>query len=166
MLRKPGKQLTLLRLLLVSLKTTTRYPPSRTIPSLDIDADTNDTHEPIEIEGAGPAEGHDCSGKQPEDPVNDDTLSSEEQSSADASSQNPVHGTINPIVEHPREAKSGKRQRSRAQVDESLVITRPKRVRAGPAPKEILMLAERAELAGDLAQVCAPKAPKRRVRKT
>ncbi|PBK84917.1 hypothetical protein ARMGADRAFT_1036841 [Armillaria gallica] len=93
---------------------------SGAVDNIDIEGDALEAQQAI---NPAPPSSH-----VPEDPVNDDTLSSEEQSSANVSSQNPVHGMINLIVEHPREAKSAKHQRSRAQVDESLVITRPKRV--------------------------------------
>ncbi|KAK0430067.1 hypothetical protein EV421DRAFT_1744561 [Armillaria borealis] len=97
-----------------------------------------------------------------------DRQPSEEMPSGDASSQIPPGDIINPTVEPPTDeptgAKSRKRQCSQAKVTESLVSTRPKRARAGPASKEILTLAERAGLAGDIR---APNVPKKhRARKT
>ncbi|KAK0430444.1 hypothetical protein EV421DRAFT_1934439 [Armillaria borealis] len=140
-------------------------PPS---PSPELDRDINDARELVEIEGAGPADGDDASGRLPEDRDGNDRQPSEEMPSGDASSQIPPGDIINPTVEPPTDeptgAKSRKRQCSQAKVTESLVSTRPKRAWAGPASKEILTLAERAGLAGDIR---APNVPKKhRARKT
>lgn len=64
----------------------------------------------------------------------------------------------------PKSTATKTRKHPDTQIDDGLIVTQTKRLRLGPAPKEILTLAERAEL--DKGTIAAPKGPKRRVRKT
>ncbi|SJL13413.1 uncharacterized protein ARMOST_16856 [Armillaria ostoyae] len=100
-------------------------------PSPELNRDTNDVHELLEIEGTSPADGDDASEQLPEyrDGEGDDRQPLEEikeMPSGDASSQTPPRDIINPTVELPTDeptvAKSRKCQRSQAKVTKSQVI--------------------------------------------
>lgn len=86
-------------------------PPS---PSPKLNRDTNNAHEPVEIEGAGPADGDNAFGQLPEVRDGIDRQPSEEMPSGNASSQIPLSDIINltvkPPTDEPMGAKSRKRQ--------------------------------------------------------
>ncbi|PBK63975.1 hypothetical protein ARMSODRAFT_1023608 [Armillaria solidipes] len=130
-------------------------PPSK--PALpDPHTNQDDCHQVSEDETK---EGENQASSVDEVPVEKQPSESRSSGLAAAASIRTEHQEIQP---KPTTTKT--RKRPDIQIDDGLTVTRAKRLRSGPAPKEILTLAEHAELGRGT--IAAPKGPKRRARKT
>ncbi|KAK0436472.1 uncharacterized protein EV420DRAFT_1652508 [Desarmillaria tabescens] len=131
-------------------------PPSQvTMPNSHINGD--DSHQASEEEKI---EEENCArSAEPLDKVPSDKQPSETRTSEPATA-----ASIQTELEEPQPTGTKTCKCQGTWVKDGLTVTQAKRVHSGPAPKEILMLAECAELEGGT--IAVPKVPKRRARKT